>query len=203
MEVLTPPYLMTSGPYAVSRNPMYVAELSLWLGWAILFGSVAVLVGLVVLGVAMQGLVPWEEHSLERFGEAYRRYKATVPRWLGRAQLADRGGEHPVASGCDGRVITGLMVQIRSVLARHGRRRRPGRTACRPGTHEFQNRAGSSREAKHADQGTAILDAQLAQLVGGWHALTDGGYWLGHERVAKETCHDGFSNPALDRSRRP
>ena len=87
MEVLTPPYLMTSGPYAVSRNPMYVAELSLWLGWAILFGSVAVLVGLVVLGVAMQGLVPWEERGLEgRFGEAYRRYKATVPRWLGRAR---------------------------------------------------------------------------------------------------------------------
>ncbi len=87
IEVLTPPYLMTGGPYAFSRNPIYVAELALWLGWAILFGSVAVLVGLVVLAVAMRGVVPWEERGLEaRFGEAYRRYKATVPRWLGRAR---------------------------------------------------------------------------------------------------------------------
>jgi protein-S-isoprenylcysteine O-methyltransferase Ste14 len=87
VEVLTPPYLMTGGPYAFSRNPMYVAELALWLGWTILFGSVAVLVGFVVLGVAVRGVVPWEERGLEaRFGEAYRGYKATVPRWLGRAR---------------------------------------------------------------------------------------------------------------------
>jgi protein-S-isoprenylcysteine O-methyltransferase Ste14 len=29
-------------------------------------------------------IVPWEERDLEaRFGEAYRAYKARVPRWLG------------------------------------------------------------------------------------------------------------------------
>jgi protein-S-isoprenylcysteine O-methyltransferase Ste14 len=30
-------------------------------------------------------VVPWEERNLEaRFGEAYLRYKHSVPRWLGR-----------------------------------------------------------------------------------------------------------------------
>jgi len=37
---LTSPYLLTSGPYAFSRNPMYVADIVLWLGWAFFYGSV-------------------------------------------------------------------------------------------------------------------------------------------------------------------
>src|SRR5262245_32211395 len=32
---LTPSVLVMRGPYAFTRNPMYVAELGLWLGWAI------------------------------------------------------------------------------------------------------------------------------------------------------------------------
>ena len=76
---------MTTGPYACTRNPGYVAELALWLGWAILFGSLAILLGLVVLTVVIILLVPWEEHGLEtQFGETYRHYQARVPRWLGR-----------------------------------------------------------------------------------------------------------------------
>jgi protein-S-isoprenylcysteine O-methyltransferase Ste14 len=31
-------YLVERGPYAYSRNPMYVAELVLWLGWAMFYG---------------------------------------------------------------------------------------------------------------------------------------------------------------------
>ena len=87
MQRLGPPFLMTTGPYAYTRNPGYVAELALWLGWAILFGSLVVLLGLVVLTVVIILLVPWEERGLERqFGETYRQYQARVPRWLGRTQ---------------------------------------------------------------------------------------------------------------------
>src|SRR5262249_11309584 len=35
-------YLLRRGPYAVSRNPMYLGELALWLGWAVFHGSIAV-----------------------------------------------------------------------------------------------------------------------------------------------------------------
>jgi protein-S-isoprenylcysteine O-methyltransferase Ste14 len=60
---------------------------ALWLGWAILFGGLVILLGLVVLTVVIILLVPREERGLERqFGETYRHYQATVPRWLGRTR---------------------------------------------------------------------------------------------------------------------
>jgi protein-S-isoprenylcysteine O-methyltransferase Ste14 len=87
MQKLAPPFLMTAGPYAYTRNPGYVAEMALWLGWAILFGSLAILVGFVVLTVVIFLVLPREERGLERqFGETYRQYQARVPRWLGRTR---------------------------------------------------------------------------------------------------------------------
>ena len=87
MQKLAPPFLMTTGPYAYTRNPMYVAELALWLGWAILFGSLVILLGFVVLTVFIILVLPREERGLEtRFGETYRQYQARVPRWLGRTR---------------------------------------------------------------------------------------------------------------------
>jgi protein-S-isoprenylcysteine O-methyltransferase Ste14 len=82
------PFLLMRGPYAFTRNPMYVAELGLWLGWAIFYGSVPVFVGFVVLWVVVNYIVlPGEERALEaRFGEAYRQYKSKVPRWLGKVR---------------------------------------------------------------------------------------------------------------------
>jgi protein-S-isoprenylcysteine O-methyltransferase Ste14 len=81
---LTPSFLMRRGPYAFTRNPMYVGELALWLGWAILFGSVGVLTGFVVGIAAANFLVlPREERGLEaRFGQLYMQYKDTVSRWI-------------------------------------------------------------------------------------------------------------------------
>lgn len=80
----SPAMLMTGGPYAISRHPMYIGELALWLGWAILYGSIPVLIGCAALGAVVARLAPREERALEaKFGEVYRRYKARVPRWLG------------------------------------------------------------------------------------------------------------------------
>lgn len=80
----TPPYLLTGGPYKFSRNPMYIAELTLWLGWAILYGSIPIGVALLVMAPLMnKRVVASEEGDLEaRFGESYLEYKKQVPRWL-------------------------------------------------------------------------------------------------------------------------
>ena len=77
--------LLTPGPYAFSRNPMYLSELAFWSGWALFYGSITVLIGFLLFFAALDFvLVPYEERDLEaRFGEACRTYKATVPRWLG------------------------------------------------------------------------------------------------------------------------
>src|SRR3954453_9336251 len=73
-------FLLIRGPYAHTRNPMYVAELGLWLGWAIFYDSVLILIGFAVLCGGIHFVVlPREERALEeRFGEVYRQYKRKV-----------------------------------------------------------------------------------------------------------------------------
>lgn len=66
---------------------MYVAEMALWFGWAVFFGSLVVFIGFVVLCVAMNFIVRREERELAaQFGEDYREYETTVPRWLWKAR---------------------------------------------------------------------------------------------------------------------
>lgn len=81
---LTPSVLMMCGPYAFTRNPMYVAEMGIWLGWALFFGSVGVLAGAVALcAVVSLTIVPREEHTLEAIlGQSYVQYKNRAPRWF-------------------------------------------------------------------------------------------------------------------------
>lgn len=82
----TPAYLLREGPYRYTRNPIYMAEALVWVGWIIFYGSLAVLgvfAGICVLFGPV--VVRREERGLEaRFGEAYRVYKRATPRWLGK-----------------------------------------------------------------------------------------------------------------------
>ncbi|MFL5244890.1 MAG: methyltransferase family protein [Gemmataceae bacterium] len=96
----SPAILMTGGPYAISRHPMYIGELAPWLGWTILYGSIPVLIGFAVLGALVARLAPREERALEaKFGVVYRQYKARVPRWLGVACRDRVPAEPGTASG--------------------------------------------------------------------------------------------------------
>jgi protein-S-isoprenylcysteine O-methyltransferase Ste14 len=80
---LAPEYLLTHGPYRVTRNPMYLGELAIWSGWTLLLGSPPV-AGTLLLGAAvMRGGVEFEERSLaEHYGEEWRAYASRTPRWL-------------------------------------------------------------------------------------------------------------------------
>lgn len=75
--------LVTEGPFAVSRNPGYGGDLALIAGYVILTDSL--LAGVTGAAAAIWFLLapyaeePWLE---KRYGEAYRRYKETHPRWL-------------------------------------------------------------------------------------------------------------------------
>jgi protein-S-isoprenylcysteine O-methyltransferase Ste14 len=82
----SPPRLVVGGPYRVSRNPMYAAGLSVWFGWAVFFGSPAVMIALVLLWVVFASrIIPHEGRQLERlFGDDYLQYKRSVGRWVGR-----------------------------------------------------------------------------------------------------------------------
>src|SRR5713101_6218554 len=76
--------LIASGPFALVRNPLYLGNVALWVGFAVsarlpwlapIFGA--------ILAFEYHAIVRWEERLLEeRLGERYRAYVAQVPRWV-------------------------------------------------------------------------------------------------------------------------
>ena len=76
--------LVTGGPYRFTRNPIYIGFTLIYFGIAILATSVWILVLLIpVLVILQRGVVLREEAYLDaKFGAAYRKYQARVPRWL-------------------------------------------------------------------------------------------------------------------------
>jgi protein-S-isoprenylcysteine O-methyltransferase Ste14 len=76
--------LVVTGPYYLTRNPIYIGLVLMYFGLAVILTSLWVLLLLIpVLAILQRGVVEREEVYLERqFGEAYRKYKARVPRWL-------------------------------------------------------------------------------------------------------------------------
>ena len=81
-----PKRLVTRGFYRYSRNPMYVASLTVVAGWAILFESaMLVLYGVVLFVVFTLFIRLYEEPRLAReFGNDYSVYVSQVGRWLPR-----------------------------------------------------------------------------------------------------------------------
>jgi protein-S-isoprenylcysteine O-methyltransferase Ste14 len=76
--------VLQSGPFRVSRNPLYVGLVALDLGWALVADSFWALV-FVPIGVAALwwGAVRPEERYLSaKFGAEYDTYRARVRRWL-------------------------------------------------------------------------------------------------------------------------
>ena len=76
--------LIASGPYRITRNPMYVGMVGTLLGIAVLLGSAVpffVVPAFVVL-IKLQ-FIRAEEAALERtFGRVYLDYRSKVRRWL-------------------------------------------------------------------------------------------------------------------------
>lgn len=89
--------LIDSGPFSLVRNPLYLGNILLWLGFTLAARLLLLVpVVLVVLALEYHAIVRWEEQLLTaRIGEPYRRYMRTVPRWLPRlaapAQLTGAG----------------------------------------------------------------------------------------------------------------
>lgn len=90
--------LVASGPFTHLRNPLYVGNIALWIGFALTARLVWLApVILMLLGFEYHAIVRWEETLLEsRLGQAYRDYAAQVPRWIPmfhRGARRDRGEE--------------------------------------------------------------------------------------------------------------
>lgn len=76
--------ILQSGPYARSRNPIYIAVFLQFSGLALLINTWWLIAALPLLYLYLRyGVIAREEQYLEQtFGDEYHRYKSNVPRWL-------------------------------------------------------------------------------------------------------------------------
>lgn len=83
--------LVSTGPFARVRNPLYLGNIAIWIGFALTARLVWLApVILILLGLEYHAIVRWEEQLLEsRRGEEYRDYTSRVPRWF--PHLTNRG----------------------------------------------------------------------------------------------------------------
>jgi protein-S-isoprenylcysteine O-methyltransferase Ste14 len=78
--------LVVRGPYRYLRNPMGLGGLGVGIAVALWFGSWTIVAYVVAGGILWHAIArPMEERDLEeRFGDAYRRYRANVRTWIPR-----------------------------------------------------------------------------------------------------------------------
>ncbi len=84
MDIGRPTKIVVSGPYSFSRNPMYVAWTTIYIGTAMLVNTWWLIILLpALMAFTHYFVVRREEQDLEQqFGAAYRKYCERVPRYL-------------------------------------------------------------------------------------------------------------------------
>jgi protein-S-isoprenylcysteine O-methyltransferase Ste14 len=89
--------LVTYGPFAWSRNPLYNGNFLVWIGFGIVSGVYWFLpVAVLIFFIEYTLIVRYEEGVLESiFGQEYLAYKARTPRWIPRVpSLREHGPRH-------------------------------------------------------------------------------------------------------------
>ena len=76
--------LVTDGPFAWSRNPIYLADVLVVAGLGVFFANGWMVMAAVVLAVLLRELAAKREerHMAERFGDEWHAYARKVRRWL-------------------------------------------------------------------------------------------------------------------------
>jgi protein-S-isoprenylcysteine O-methyltransferase Ste14 len=76
--------LQSNGIYSISRNPMYLGLMLIYLGMALIFGNWWTIILIPVLFLLIQYFVilPEEKYLSRAFGKAYADYKEKTGRWI-------------------------------------------------------------------------------------------------------------------------
>jgi protein-S-isoprenylcysteine O-methyltransferase Ste14 len=78
--------VVNTGVFALSRNPLYLASVLVFLGLALalnmLWALAALLLSIILCLYVL--IIPEERYLAAKFGEAYKTYTASVRRWFGR-----------------------------------------------------------------------------------------------------------------------
>ena len=110
-------YLVTSGPFAHVRNPLYVGNILVYLGFGIIsmalfpYLQISALIWFVLQYILIINI---EEEFLEdKFGDEYRNYKDLVPKFLPNIRAAKINNEFPIVPNFK----KGLKSEIRTIQA--------------------------------------------------------------------------------------
>lgn len=88
--------LVTYGIFGWVRNPLYVGNFFIWMGFVVISGVLWFLpVAIVIFAVEYMLIVAYEEGVLESiFGQEYLDYKSHTPRWIPRPPAVRETGPH-------------------------------------------------------------------------------------------------------------
>ena len=110
--------LVTYGVFAWMRNPLYVGNFLIWIGFTVISGVYWFLpVAMVLFAVEYTLIVRYEEGVLESiFGGEYLAYKARIPRWFPRPPASAESGEHHWAEAWRSEISTFMQYVVITVL---------------------------------------------------------------------------------------
>jgi len=88
--------LVTYGIFRWVRNPLYVGNFLIWMGFVVISGVLWFLpLAVLLFAIEYSLIVSYEEGVLESiFGQAYLDYKKTTPRWIPRRPKQPESGPH-------------------------------------------------------------------------------------------------------------
>jgi len=88
--------LVTYGIFRWVRNPLYVGNFLIWMGFVVISAVMWFLpIAIVIFAIEYTLIVAYEEGVLESiFGREYLAYKQTTPRWIPRPPRHPESGQH-------------------------------------------------------------------------------------------------------------
>lgn len=107
--------MVTYGIFAWCRNPLYVGNFLIWMGFVAISGVLWFLpIAIVLFAVEYELIVRYEEGVLEStFGREYIEYKNETPRWLPRPPRGDAPrGDHNWAEAWKSEISTFLQYAV-------------------------------------------------------------------------------------------
>jgi protein-S-isoprenylcysteine O-methyltransferase Ste14 len=110
--------LVTYGVFAWMRNPLYVGNFLIWMGFTVISGVLWFLpVAILLFAVEYTLIVRYEEGVLESiFGAEYLRYKNRTSRWMPRPPGDDEDGEHHWGEAWRSEISTFLQYAVLTAL---------------------------------------------------------------------------------------
>ena len=110
--------LVTYGIFAWMRNPLYVGNFLIWIGFTVISGVLWFIpVAVLLFAIAYTLIVRYEEGVLESiFGEEYLAYKHRTSRWIPRPPGSDDEGEHHWGEAWRSEISTFLQYAVITAL---------------------------------------------------------------------------------------